>query len=269
MESLAAIDSWPVAHASAAVITPDGRVIGSHGDVNRTYPLASVTKLITAYAALIAIEEGAVDLDTPAGPEGSTVRHLLAHTSGLAFDDPKVAAAPGVRRIYSNPGFQELADTIAKHAGIPFAEYTHDGLLVPLGMANTDVDGSPYAGASSTVGDLAKFAAELQQPRLLHRSTLDQATTVQFPGVTGILPGYGHQKPNDWGLGFEIRSDKDPHWTGASSSRRTFGHFGQTGTFLWVAPDAGAACVVLTDREFGPWAVQAWPPFTDGVLAEL
>jgi CubicO group peptidase (beta-lactamase class C family) len=174
-----------------------------------------------------------------------------------------------VRRIYSNPGFQELADTIAKHAGIPFAEYVHDGLLVPLGMANTDVGGSPYAGASSTVSDLAKFAAELQQPQLLHRSTLDQATTVQFPGVTGILPGYGHQKPNDWGLGLEIRGDKDPHWTGASSSPRTFGHFGQTGTFLWVDPDAGAACVVLTDRDFGPWAVEAWPPFTDGVLAQL
>jgi hypothetical protein len=31
---------------------------------------------------------------------------------------------------------------------------------------------------------------------------------------------------------------------------------------------AGLACVALTDRAFGPWAVQAWPPFTDAVLAE-
>ena len=95
---------------------------------------------------------------------------------------------------------------------------------------------------------------------------------MQYPGTKGVLPGYGHQNPNDWGLGFEIRDCKSPHWTGGSSSPRTFGHFGQSGTFLWIDPDAGrrgAACVALTDRAFGPWAVEAWPAFTDAVLAEL
>ena len=67
----------------------------------------------------------------------------------------------------------------------------------------------------------------------------------------------------------EIRDSKSPHWTGANSSPRTFGHFGQSGTFLWVDPDAGAAAVALTDRDFGPWAAEVWPPFTDGVLDEL
>jgi CubicO group peptidase (beta-lactamase class C family) len=104
---------------------------------------------------------------------------------------------------------------------------------------------------------------------VLHRTTLTQATTVAFPGLTGVLPGYGHQRPNDWGLGFELRDHKSPHWTGTRNSPRTYGHFGQSGTFLWVDPDAGAACVCLTDRDFGPWAVEAWTPFTDGVLAEL
>lgn len=93
--------------------------------------------------------------------------------------------------------------------------------------------------------------------------------TVQYPGTKGVLPGYGHQNPNDWGLGFEIRDGKSPHWTGSSSSPRTFGHFGQSGTLLWIDPDAGAACVALTDRAFGPWAVEAWPAFTDAVLAGL
>ena len=55
----------------------------------------------------------------------------------------------------------------------------------------------------------------------------------------------------------------------AASSPRTFGHFGQAGTFLWVDPDAGAACVGLTDRDLTDWSVAAWPPFTDGVLAAL
>ncbi|HSY00101.1 MAG TPA: serine hydrolase, partial [Streptomyces sp.] len=49
----------------------------------------------------------------------------------------------------------------------------------------------------------------------------------------------------------------------------TFGHFGQSGTFLWIDPVAGLACVALTDRAFGPWAIEAWTPFTDAVLAEV
>ena len=111
------------------------------------------------------------------------------------------------------------------------------------------------------------FAAELLSPKLVSASLVHEATSVVFPGLNGVLPGYGMQKPNDWGLGFEIRDGKSPHWTGLSFSPRTFGHFGQSGTFLWVDPDAGVAVVGLTDREYGPWALEAWPPFGDRVLA--
>jgi CubicO group peptidase (beta-lactamase class C family) len=264
-----AVLDWPVDHAAAAVVAADGTVLATAGETGRVFGLASVTKPLAAYAVLVAVEEGAVEWDTPAGPEGSTVRHLAAHTSGLSFSDGVVQAQPGTRRIYSNVGFEVLGETVAAAAGMPFAQYLHEAVLEPLGMAETRLDGSPAAGAVSTADDLARFAAELQAPTLVHPATLDEATTVAFPGVDGILPGYGRQKPNDWGLGFEIRDGKSPHWTGAGSSPRTFGHFGQSGTFLWVDPDAGAACVVLTDRDFGPWAVEAWPPFTDGVLAAL
>jgi CubicO group peptidase (beta-lactamase class C family) len=98
---------------------------------------------------------------------------------------------------------------------------------------------------------------------------VQEATSVAFPEVNGVLPGYGMQKPNDWGLGFELRDHKSPHWTGKNSSPATFGHFGQSGTFLWVDPAAKLACVALTDRDFGPWAVEAWTPFADAVLAEF
>jgi len=150
---------------------------------------------------------------------------------------------------------------------MPFAEYLHEAVCVPLGMTATRLTGSPGSEAESSVDDLARFAAELRAPTLT--ATLDDATRVAFPDLDGILPGFGRQKPNDWGLGFEIRDAKSPHWTGARSSPRTFGHFGQSGTFLWVDPDAGAAAVVLTDRDFGPWAIEAWPVWTDGVLAAL
>ncbi|MCK1796090.1 beta-lactamase family protein [Streptomyces sp. XM4193] len=269
MDSLRRIDSWPVTTAAAAVVRSSGEVVGTHGPTDHRFTLASVTKPLAAYAVLVGVEEGAVELDEPAGPEGSTVRHLLAHASGLAVDEPTVKAAPGTRRIYTNAGFEVLGDHLARATGIPFAEYLHQGVLEPLGMSSTELRGSPARAGVSTVADMALFAAELQAPRLLAPQTLAEATEVAFPSLRGVLPGYGPQTPNDWGLGFEIRDHKSPHWTGSSSSPRTFGHFGQDGTFLWVDPEAGAACVALADRPFGQWAIEAWPPLTDAVLAEL
>jgi CubicO group peptidase (beta-lactamase class C family) len=260
---------WPVPHAAAAVVAADGTVLAVAGEQEREFGLASVTKPLVAYAVLIAVEEGAVTWDDPAGPDGSTVRHLAAHASGVSFEDGVVQAKPGVRRIYSNRGFELLADAVAAGAGMPFDEYLHEAVLKPLRMRSTRLEGSPAAGAVSTGADMARFAAELQTPTLVSAVTVDEATSVAFPELAGILPGYGRQTPNDWGLGFEIRDGKSPHWTGAHSSPRTYGHFGQSGTFLWVDPEAGVACVVLTDRDFGPWAIEAWPPFTDRVLAAL
>jgi CubicO group peptidase (beta-lactamase class C family) len=269
MDSVCALADWPVDNAATAVVRADGSVVGSHGSMAREFPLASVTKLLTAYATLVAVEEGAVEWDHPAGPEGSTVRHLISHTSGLAFDEYKVMAAPGTRRMYSNSGFETLADTVHDASGIPFAEYLTEAVFEPLGMESSRLAGGAGAGAVSTCDDLARFAAELQAPTLISAQTLAEATSVAYPGLAGVLPGYGYQKENDWGLGFEIRDHKSPHWTGKNSSPRTFGHFGQSGTFLWVDPEAGAACVALADRPFGQWAIDTWPGFTDSVLAEL
>jgi CubicO group peptidase (beta-lactamase class C family) len=269
MQSLTMIGNWPVPTAAAAVVRADGTLAGSYGPTSQRLPLASVTKPLAAYAVLVAYEEGAIELDEPAGPEGATVRHLLAHSSGLALDEQRALSAPGTRRVYSNAGFEALGDHVAKATEIPFADYLREAVLEPLGMTSTSLEGSPARDGVSSVDDLVRFAAELQAPRLLDPRTVLEATSVVHPGLSGVLPGYGRQQHNDWGLGFEIRDGKSPHWTGSSSSPRTFGHFGQSGTFLWVDPVAGAACVALTDRPFGPWAIEAWPPFTDAVLAEL
>jgi CubicO group peptidase (beta-lactamase class C family) len=269
VDALRIVDRWPAETVAVAVVRDDGSLVGAHGPVDRPFRLASVTKLLSAYATLTAVEEGAVDLDLPAGPPGATVRHLLAHASGLALDQPKAIAQPGTRRIYSNAGFEQLAATVEGGVDMPFAQYLAEAVFEPLEMRATELTGSPAHAASSTVDDLVAFAAELQRPRLLHPSTVAAATTTAFPGLAGVLPGYGRQDPNDWGLGFELRDGKTPHWTGARSSQRTYGHFGQSGTFLWVDPDARAAAICLTDRDFGEWAVQAWPAFTDAVLTEL
>jgi CubicO group peptidase (beta-lactamase class C family) len=268
-EALEGVGSWPVGSAAAAVVSRDGTVLGAHGPTTSSFGLASVTKTLTAYATLIAVEEGALEFEDAAGPGGSTVLHLLSHTSGLAFDEHRAVAAPGTRRLYSNAGFEVLGDAVSEAAGMPFGEYLRQAVLEPLGMASTSLPGTPAAGGVSTVDDLVRFAAELQAPRLVAPQTLAAATSVAFPGLGGVLPGYGHHRPNDWGLGFEIRDGKSPHWTGSLSSPATFGHFGQSGTFLWVDPAAGAACVCLSDRDFGPWAAEVWPVLTDAVLEAL
>jgi CubicO group peptidase (beta-lactamase class C family) len=226
-----------------------------------------VTKLVTVLAALVAAEEGTVDLDEPAGPEGSTLRHLLSHASGLPFQPGMPSSAPERRRIYSNVGIETAADHIAAAAGMPFDRYLAEGVLRPLGM-HAELRGSPAADLHGSLDDLMLLAAELQRPTLVAPETLAEATTVQFPGLVGVVPDVGRFEPNDWGLGFELRDGKSPHWTGTRNSPRTFGHFGGTGTFLWVDPDAGLALGALTDRDFDAWALEAWPRLSDAVLAE-
>jgi CubicO group peptidase (beta-lactamase class C family) len=259
------VDEWP-AQTAAATVVRGGETIATHGPRDRELRWASVTKLATALAVLVAAEEGVVDLDQPAGPEGSTIRHLLAHASGLPFDGSAPIGRPGQRRIYSNTGFEVLADTVAEAAEMPFEEYLAAAVLRPLELG-AELRGSPAAGIHGSLDDLSRLAAELQRPRLVAQETLDEATTVQFPGLVGVLPDVGRMEPNDWGLGFELRDEKTPHWTGSRNSPRTFGHFGGSGTFLWVDPEAGLALACLTDLEFGPWALEAWPRLSDDVLA--
>ena len=264
MDALRQVEGWPAPHAAAGV-TSGAKVLATHGQRDRVFRWASVTKLVTALAALVAAEEGTIDLDQPAGPAGSTVRHLLAHASGLPFEVGGPTGRPGRRRVYSNPGFEALAEHVAARTEMPFADYLAEAVLRPLGMC-AELRGSPASELYGTLDDLLALACELQAPRLIAPETLAEATSVQFPGLSGVLPDLGRMDPNDWGLGFELRDAKSPHWTGAHNSPRTFGHFGGSGTFLWVDPDAGLALGCLTDLDFGPWALEAWPHVSDDVL---
>ena len=266
-DPLAAVAGWP-AVAAVAVVTPAGTAAIT-GGAERVRPWASVSKLLTALGVLVAVEEGTLGLDEPLGPPGSTVAHLLAHASGLAPDTPEPIASPGSRRIYSNAGFELLGRALAEASGMPFVDYLREAVLDPLGMTATAFAGSPASGAEGPLDDLARLGAELLAPRLLSSATVARATSVAFPHLDGVLPGYGLQSPNDWGLGFEIRSGKDPHWTGRACSPETFGHFGRSGSFLWVDPLAGVACAELADRAWGPWAKRAWPPLSDQVIASF
>ena len=132
MRALDLIADWPVDHAAAAVVRRSGRV-DLAGEVDQVFRLASVTKPLSAYASLLAVQEGVVGLDDPAGPPGSTIRHLLAHTSGLAFDQDVVQAAPGSRRIYSNAGFGVLGDAVAAASGFDLCRLPRRGRVPTSG----------------------------------------------------------------------------------------------------------------------------------------
>lgn len=266
MESVKAVQEWPVDNVAACVIAGDE--LSTYGDPDRIFELMSVTKLLVSYGVLIAVEEGVFELYDPLGPEGSTVRHLLSHASGLAFDSRRPVRKAGERRIYSSAGMDILAEKVGEETGIAFPDYLRQAVFEPLGMESSELWGSAGHESRSTVADLKNFAEELIAPKLLSPQTLDEAFTVQFPELDGLVPGYGMQKPCPWGLGFEIKGNKFPHWTGVSMPATTAGHFGQSGTFLWTVPTSGIAAVVLTDRPFGEWAKPLWSEFNDSVWME-
>jgi CubicO group peptidase (beta-lactamase class C family) len=266
VQALRQIDGWPVEFAAAGVFDSAGEVV-THGDSTRAVRLASVSKPVTALAVLIAAEEGVVDLDEPAGPPGSTVRHLLAHTSGLPFEGTEPIARPEHRRIYSNEGFRVLAAQLESRAEMPFTEYVRAAVCEPLGIG-LDPAGDPGSGMHASLDDVLALGGELLSPRLLADETRDEMIAVQFPGLSGVLPDYGRFDPLDWGLGVQLNT-RPPTWMGTRTSSRTFGHFGGTGTFLWVDPEARIVCAGLTTREFDDWAKEAWPRLSDAVLEEL
>jgi CubicO group peptidase (beta-lactamase class C family) len=265
VRALRQIDGWPVAFAAAGVVDPGGEAV-THGDATRVVRLASVSKPVVSLATLVAAEEGVVDLDAPAGPPGSTVRHLLAHTSGLPFEGRTPIGRPGSRRIYSNEAFRFLADHLAERAGMPFADYVRAAVCAPLGI-DLDPHGDPGSGMHASLHDVLALGHELLRPTLVAAETRDEMVSVQFPGLSGVLPAHGRFDPLDWGLGVQLNTSP-PSWMGSKVSPRAFGHFGGTGTFLWVDPQVDVVCAALTEREFGEWAKVAWLRLADAVLAE-
>ena len=246
VEALRAIDGWDARVRRPA--SPGRRRCRDPRRRGREFPWASVTKLLTGLAVLVALEEGTVDLDEPAGPPGSTLRHLLAHASGLPLDggsrSPSRAAAASTR----TPASSSPPRSSPTRAEMPFADYFAQAV----------------AGRSGSRGALGRLA----RPRLPRPARRPARARPRAPAADprrdrdagrgddrpvpgprpASCPASGRWSRTTGASTFELRDAKSPHWTGTRNSARTFGHFGASGTFLWVDPDAGLACGVLTDR---------------------
>lgn len=265
----AAGDLYPVPFEHSLAVVHRGDVVHVEGDPQRVHALASVTKVLATRAALVAVERGLVDLDAPMGPPGATVRHLLSHSSGLALDSEVPLAAPGKRRIYSNAGIEVLCRGVEEATGTETSRWIEETVLEPLGMVGADVLGSPAYSGRASVGDLLALAGELLHPTLLSEELDAEATQPVFPELDGVLPGYGRQRPNPFGLGVEIRGHKSPHWTAPTASPAVFGHFGVSGSFIWVDRDLDAAAVFLGEEPFGPWHQEHWSALNQAILDRL
>jgi len=284
MGALDRVTTWPVPNCAAAIVTARGHqtpaVIATTGDSSQQFRLASLSKTITGLTALIAVEEGSLALDEPLNPatcsvtihEGTTLRHLLAHASGLPFNGDSPIAALEQRRIYSNTGIELAAELITAASGIPFSDYLREAVFEPLGMSSSELRGSPAFAMWSTLDDMAQLVGELIKPRLISPATHHDFITEQFDGIAGTIPGLGRFDPCPWGLGAELRGQKQPHWTGSQNNRSTFGHFGGAGTMMWVDPMIETGLVALTDRPFDEWgdeAIRLWSQLSDAVIHDI
>ena len=284
MSALDRVTTWPVSNGAAAIVTARGHheptAVASVGDSSLRFRLASLSKTITGLTALIAVEEGSLTLDEPIDPatcsvalhDGTTLRHLLAHASGLPFNGESPIAALGRRRIYSNTGIEIVAELIAAATSIPFEDYLHEAVFEPLGMSSTELRGSAAFAMWSTLDDMALLLREFIQPRLISQPTHADFICEQFPGIAGTVPGVGRFDPCPWGLGAELRGTKQPHWSGSQNHPSTFGHFGGAGTMMWVDPTIETGVVALTDRPFDEWSKEAltlWPELSDAVIDDI
>jgi CubicO group peptidase (beta-lactamase class C family) len=261
---------WPVGQVSSAVLR-GGQVVTTVGDVERVQRLASISKPMAAWAMLVAVEEGVVELDQPVGQPNCTLHHLLAHAGGYPFDGDEPIARPEATRMYSNTGFVLAAQAVEHATGIAFADYLREAVFVPLGMHSSHLRGSPAHGVHSNLADTCRFVAEVMRPVLIHADTAADARRTHYPALAGIVPGVGRYEQCPWGLGFEVRGTKEPHWTGTNNSPRTYGHFGGSGTMFWIDPDRDLGLVALADRDFDQWAptaLEKWPELSDAVIAE-
>ena len=261
---------FPTALVVTGAPAPDGGVLHESGDVDEIFSFASVTKPIVAWSALVAVDRGLLDLEAPAGapaPDGATIGHLLSHSSGIAADSDERLASPGTRRIYSNRGIEILGQWLQEATGTPLETWVETTVLEPLGMASVLIPGSPAHSGEGSARDLSLFARELASPRLVSPALAERACAPVLPELDGVLPGYGRQVPNPFGLGVEVRGAKSPHWTGKGNSPQTFGHFGQSGSFMWVDPVAERQAVFLGAEPFGQVHRKTWPALGDQILA--
>lgn len=157
--------TWGLADVATARIATNGT----------RYNVASVSKLLTAWAVMRLVEDGKVRLDDPIAKyiqreydDRITIRRLLSHSSGLSMpavpqyapgeplpsidemlkkDPLQLIDTPGKAHHYSGGGFALLQLLIEAVSGVSYEEFLQQQILKPLGMNHSSFV-VPDAGAA-------------------------------------------------------------------------------------------------------------------------
>lgn len=230
-------------------------VIAAGGDLDAPRPWASVSKLAVAMAIGVEVDWGLHRYEEPLGPPGATLAHHLSHSAGYGLEADDAMAPVGAKRVYSNVAVDRAVAAIVGDESP--ARWLDDRVFTGLGMVDTLLDGRPAAGVVGTTRDLMTFASAWLRADGLAVSTRDRILQPFLGELDGIVPGFGRFRPCPWGLGPEVRGDKQ-HWMG-DWPPDSAGHFGQSGALALFNVAERIAVVATSTVAFGPWAVAHWP----------
>lgn len=240
----------------------------TYGDEQKVFPLASVTKMFTAYTILIAVEKQHLSLQDQVLANSATVYNLLTHSSGLQFDSTENIQPVQTSRIYSNTGFELLAEYLEDQTGISFEKYLKENLIYPLRIQEFELAGQAKASKDgwSNIQSLRKFAQELLQPTLIS-PTLHHYATKQHLHLPGLYLGTNTMlEDHAWALGYELKAGKQNHWMGNKTSPQTYGHFGSAGSFMLIDPNKKVYNIFLGEKPYNSEHRKKWPQLNDELL---
>jgi CubicO group peptidase (beta-lactamase class C family) len=272
------------------------------------FALASLTKPLVGAACMVALEEGLLDLDAEVRDSFTLrhlLSHCAGlPEAGLRWQEPP-AYAPGTQRWYSNAGYVQAARLLEAASGMSCAAYLGEAVFVPLamdaslGLDEADAprtapvwqpgrygdgelfnsqqfrsDAPPQAGAFASARAYGAFlscllsAGDAGGRALLVPETVDELLAPQFGPLPGGVGGVGEWPDLCWGLGFDVRGRREPHWAGAALSERAASHFGASGTLAWLDPERGLGLVALANRgTYAGWWREPWAALGAAVTA--
>lgn len=263
MSENSAIEGWP-GTPSAIVFRLDGGIVervSEIGDLAAVRPWASVSKMAVALAFGVENDWELHKFTESLGPRGATIANLLSHSSGLGLEPGDPVSDVAARRVYSNYGYDYAVHAIVgKNSPEGWLE---SRVFRPFGMSSAILEGRPAAGVSSSTEDLMRLAVAWLRPDGIARETRNRMITPYLADLNGVVPGFGRFTPCEWGLGPEIRGQKQ-HWMGDWPAQ-SFGHFGQSGALLLLNAQENIGLVATSTEPFGPWAVELWPQWTSAM----
>lgn len=260
MSNFSPIGEWPGTPSVVLFRLDSGiesRVVQA-GDLDEVRPWASVSKMAVSLAFAVEFDW---ELHAPTeglGPRGASLANLLSHSSGLGLEEGDPVVAIGSKRIYSNYGIDAAVAAIV--GDNTAAHWLDNRIFEPFGMSTSKLAGRPSSGVLGSTIDLERLAVGWLRPDGISRETRNRMISPYLPTLDGIVPGFGRFSPSTWGLGPEIRGDKQ-HWMGDWPSS-SFGHFGQSGALMLLNVEERIGLVATSTVPFGPWAVALWPQWT-------